>query len=351
MHCAPDRWELGSQPQWLDFEPRTGADPRPWEAQGALYGCGRDALRALVEHQRWKRVWLPTYLCQEVVASVLACGVDVALYPDDPTQKAPSFATIPDRAGEAVVLVNYFGLRRAADQPRLRHASLVEDHTHAPVSVWAQRSQADFAFASLRKLLPLPDGAALWSCRHPVPQPDDSVEPRGLAGQARLGGFLLKSLYLRGYDVDKETFRALFDAGERLMGEGPSRPISPLSRQLLHVFPLGTWAAHRRRLFHHALGRVSSVTVLRPREADAVPFGLAVVFATADERDRVRRELLAQRIYPSALWPLEKPCLPGVRASDQDLARRMVLLPCDVRYDDDDLDRAVSHLERAVRSL
>ena len=70
MPHTPERWELGSQPHWLDFEPRTGPDPRPWEPAGALFASGRDALKAVLEERRWKRLWLPTYLCQDVVASV-----------------------------------------------------------------------------------------------------------------------------------------------------------------------------------------------------------------------------------------------------------------------------------------
>jgi hypothetical protein len=40
---------------------------------------------------------------------------------------------------------------------------LVEDHSHDPFSPWAVGSSADYAFCSLRKTLPVPDGGLLWS--------------------------------------------------------------------------------------------------------------------------------------------------------------------------------------------
>lgn len=350
MPRAADRWELGSQPHWLRFERRADAEPRPWDSGGELFASGRDALRAVIHARGWRRVWAPTYLCQEVVAALDETGAEVALYPDNPTLPAPRLDDVPDRAEEAVLLVNYFGLRSRDEQPRLRRAALIEDHTHAPCSPWARSSLADFCVASLRKLLPLPDGGAAWSRRHATPGPAPGAEPRTLAGSDRLAGYLLKDLYLQGHDVDKATYRELLARGEDRMTGGPPAPISVLARELLRVFPLTAWAEHQRRLFEHGLRHLPSVRVLRPRDPAATPFGFAVVFADARQRDRVRERLTEERVYCSALWPLDEPRHPGVPEGDRDLARRLVVLPCDARYDAADVERAARKLEQAVRS-
>ena len=65
-----------------------------------------------------------------------------------------------------VVGVNYFGVREAEPWQAWRERTeciLVEDHAHDPASAWATTSTADYAFSSLRKTLPVPDGAILWS--------------------------------------------------------------------------------------------------------------------------------------------------------------------------------------------
>ena len=66
-----------------------------------------------------------------------------------------------------MLAVNFFGIRKGkAWQDWLsqhKDIILIEDHTHDPFSTWAQQSTAHYAMASLRKTLPIPDGAILWS--------------------------------------------------------------------------------------------------------------------------------------------------------------------------------------------
>ena len=82
---------------------------------------------------------------------------------------------------DVVLAVNYFGVRAGEpwQQWREKHACvLLEDHSHDPVSGWAQSSRADYAFSSLRKTMPVPDGAILWSpLGHPLPITADTEFP------------------------------------------------------------------------------------------------------------------------------------------------------------------------------
>ncbi len=78
-------------------------------------------------------------------------------------------ATLQPRAGDAILAVDYFGARHGAAwrafQAGRQDTLLIEDHSHDPQSTWATSSTADYAFASLRKTMPISDGAILWSPR------------------------------------------------------------------------------------------------------------------------------------------------------------------------------------------
>jgi hypothetical protein len=82
--------------------------------------------------------------------------------------------------------MNYFGLRTPPDLELPEGVEVLEDHSHDPVSAWAEQSSADFCLASLRKTLPINDGGALWS---PVghrlpPAPPDRAAASGRCHQA-----------------------------------------------------------------------------------------------------------------------------------------------------------------------
>ena len=165
----PARWEYGSQLHAVAPPARSDRGPRPWGSDALMLGCGRDALRLILP--RFERLWMPSYLCQEVVRAAASGRASVRCYPDSPLQAAPAFDVLPLRAGDAVYVVDYFGLRASVPRPPTPGITWIEDHTHDPCSDWAHASRADYCLASFRKLFPLPDGGVLWSPRgHALPQ-------------------------------------------------------------------------------------------------------------------------------------------------------------------------------------
>jgi len=132
-----------------------------------LLASGRGAiLRALALAEFDGLLWLPEYFCP-AIKKLLAANFHIAYYHDLPSENSPRFDTLKPNRGDAVLAVNFFGLRNRDDWQKWRQANpfvvFIEDHSHAPFSDWAMSSNADFAFASLRKYLPLPDGAYLMS--------------------------------------------------------------------------------------------------------------------------------------------------------------------------------------------
>lgn len=350
-------WELGSEFH-LRVAHAGDARPPPWEGQGLLVGCGRDALRLLLEHgQRergWRRLWVPSYFCPEVVAAARETGLAVSAYGCLPLGLPPPAACDPPRAGpgDVVLQVNYFGLEArgvAAGALELAGAERIEDHTHDPCSPWARRSRADFCLASLRKTLPLPDGGALWSpAGHALPAAPPLRARHRAAAARKLVAMALKARYLEGRAVPKAVFRRLAAQAESALGVGPASAISAEARALLGGFPVERWRARRRdnhRLVTAALADVPGLRVAQPADGErGCPSSAMLVFASGALRDAVRAALLEAGVYPAILWPAQQ------GAVERALSARLLSLPCDMRYGARDVLRAAEHVRAALRT-
>jgi hypothetical protein len=126
-----------------------------------------EALRAAGIHPGDK-VLLPEFICRDVLASLYAVGADVVWYPvAEGLRPASSPESWPK--ARAVLAVNYFGFPQPLEPfrayARRLDATLIEDNAHGFLSCdeagqWLG-TRGDAGVFSIRKSLPLPDGAAL----------------------------------------------------------------------------------------------------------------------------------------------------------------------------------------------
>jgi len=317
-------------------------------------------LSALAEHgrthRRWRRILLPGYFCPEVVRSVLRVGIPVVLYPAGPLEYGLPREEVPLYPGDAVLAVNYFGLRSAAPPKhpwRADGVELVEDHTHDPWSPWAHHSSADWCLASLRKTVPVPDGAVVWSpAGHTPPLPPQDNSERYVGSLEKTVFMALKAEYLTGGGVDKRVFLDLLARSEQRLSAGAPGSITPWSRMLLRSVPVARWRRCRSTnfaAFRDALAGVGAATVLAPADGlTASPLAAVVVFDTKRDRDRVRAELIERAVYPAIHWCLESLLPLGCSGADADLSGRVLSITCDMRYGVDDMLRVAELLRRAV---
>jgi hypothetical protein len=349
-----DRWEHGSDFAYPDLAP--DAPRAEWLPPRATYWhSGRHALRALLRALRPSRVLFPSFYCQDVLDA--ADGVEVRAYALGPEDARVDAASLDLRPGDVLVVTNTFGLRAAPPIELVPDGVvLVEDHTHDPMSAWARSSTADFAFASLRKWLPVPDGGVLWSPRgEAVPEPP-TFDPERHARFAsitldRLTGMLLKQRYLGGEAVSKDAFRARAIAGEAAIGRGDPAPMSPVSRAFLDVLPAPAWRAVRASnhdAFASALAELPGARLLTSTSGGRVPYAAVLCFDDPAKRDAVRSRLVEQRIYPAVLWPIDADRAPGIPPAHVELSRRILCIHCDHRYGPSDMERVAACVRGAA---
>lgn len=354
MSTTPERWELGSEFHRVSVAARGETEaPSPWELTPVTWtGAGRDGIRLLLEHgvrtRGWRRCWLPSYLCQEVVAAARSTGIDCALYPWNPlmTEGDPGL-NLGD--GDVLMVVHQFGLsgRPAWLDSIPADVDVVEDHTHDPWSSWARTSRATYAFASLRKTLPLACGTPIWSpTGATLPEQPELTEVRARAASLKGEGMSSKARYLSGEAISKDLFRASLLAGEAEIAAGAISSISPDSVEILSEFPLVSWRETRRANAEHLRALIAGMTGVNMLDwsEGAVPFSAILVLPDRAARDHLRSHLIESSIYPAILWPVAESELDGITELDRSLADRMLSVHCDGRYGRSDMDRVAEAL-------
>lgn len=350
---TPERWEVGSDFHALDL-PWDGRRAVPWaDDPHALYGAGRDPVIGIVKGGAARRLWVPSYFCQEVLRSWQGAGIELVVYRDGPTD--PPAKQLSLTPGDAVLSVSYFGVRAPPRiEGRMEGVTVIEDHTHDPFSDWARTSRADYCVASLRKTLPIPDGAVVWSPRgRDVASPPSMSDRRARAVVDRLTAMILKARYLRGERIDKEEFRRCAVRGEEGLGVTEPSAASEYTSALLGAFAFDAW--RRARADNHealadAIGSHRSMSVLGVRTAGAVPFSVVLCFTEPHVREVVRKQLIARRVYPAILWSLREPAVDGVPAEHVALSARVLSLHCDGRYDAQTMRRVAAMVLESVEA-
>lgn len=351
----PDRWEHGSEFHAPAY--RTGnPGEHPWEGQGRLYGSARAALRALLAHGAanlgWRRLHLPSYFCQDVVSAFKIPSIETRTYFAGPAGDERPTDLDALGYGDVLLVVNFFGLRNCAPYATAREidVQVIEDHTHDPWSDWAATSRADWCVASLRKTLPIPDGAVLWSpAGLPLPAPPVLTEEHARTALDKWAGMGLKALYLAGAPVDKDAFRQMLTSAEERFGAGEPSALSPLAAALLPTLPIAALRKERSANFQvlsAAIEGAAGIEVLHPRGSSACPFSTVLCFDSAERREFVRTRLIGACVYPAVLWQLDRPVLGPIPDEHLQFSQRMLSVHCDARYGEEDMCHVASLLRR-----
>lgn len=325
------------------------AGTRFWNAGTRFYADGRCALNAVLSTNReaFKRVWMPEYFCGDVVEAVKATGLPVEFYPDFPgADDVALIRKIPFREGDVLLRMNFFGLRDFRGVEGIP-VPVVEDHSHDLFSSWARRSEAEFCFASMRKILPLPQGGAAWSSRFALPEWECSEENRRLESR-RFSAMSLKGLYLKEKSLGKELFRELLTTTESELCSISDSGIGEISSALIRLLDFHGIHEKKKNNWNRLAERLSErVEFLKPENMDAgTPFSFVVRAPSETARERLRTCLIANEIFPAVLWRVPETVSPRVREE----ASRLLSIHCDFRYSEEQMDFLAEKIEEGLNS-
>lgn len=135
------------------------------------FSLARHALLAglkAIDLKKGDSILIPSFICRDVLAPFNMMGLNILYYPVDENLKiSMSIDELPKAA--AIMAVHYFGLETNLDfyqeYCRKHNALLIEDNAHGFLSRAADGkllgTSGDIGIISLRKTLPIPNGAIL----------------------------------------------------------------------------------------------------------------------------------------------------------------------------------------------
>lgn len=304
---------------------------------GYRFHSGRAALSTLLCSNSFSAAAIPRFLCATVGEELRRAGIEVREYDLEPDMSAST--ALQPQPGEAVVLVNYFGVCRTAVDTalkRLPRQQCVVDNSQA---FFEPPSDCLGTVYSPRKFFGLPDGGLLYTAAR-VQMPD--------ARDTRSVDRCWHLLHRIGGEPEDGLDR--YREAEASLSGAPAKQMSVLTERLLAT--VDTEPARRRRLrnftaVHSLLGTANQWAF------NEQPHGpLTYALKLQPEQGRaLRKELISERIFSPSYWGelLSEPIY-GETEQARELAASIVHIPIDQRYAAQALEQRLSAIA-GVRDL
>ena len=306
----------------------------------SLFFSGRAALYNIlkngIEKNNWKKVYIPSFYCHEVVHFIKTLPMETLYYEFNPfLDSAKKDIPIDDVPTNVIVNVNFFGLIKL-DLKNYANAVQIEDLTHDILGY--SSSSADFCFGSLRKELPLPVGGFCFSPKkNPLPRGIYNNEAEQVALQ-KLTAMFLKTEYLKGNWKDKNSFRKLYiDAENKLDLEISNASLPELAQEILFQLNPEKIIERKSDNIKKALAllkRSESFTFNLNSENEKV-FGLIVDCKSSTQQNKFKQYLVKNLVYPAVLWPGQ------ISERDKEVEHRILFIHLDFRYGNKDIQRII----------
>lgn len=291
-----------------------------------LYFSGRVALRTIIssgiEKYSWKKIYIPTYYCQEVYDFVRDLNIEFEFYECNPLQNIlPSFIEDNDKC--VVLVVNYFGIS-VPDFSHLKNSVVIEDLTHDLSLI--NQSKADYVFGSLRKILPVPVGGFVKS-----KEGLDKIPPTLFSEEVALekfSGMFLKKEYLEGKIKEKDTFRSLLIEAEHSFENLKTYSSLPmLVEEYFLGLDISKIITSKKNNSVLAKDKIKSNSNFELLTCDSdTEYALILRFNNVEDREELKKYLIKNKIFPMVLWPNQ------TNENDIRLENSLLFVHIDFRY-------------------
>ncbi|MHA1948300.1 MAG: hypothetical protein ACW99G_03530 [Candidatus Thorarchaeota archaeon] len=288
--------------------PETISNPTPL-ATGLKVANARSAIKIIIEKHRPKNVWIPDYCCQSIMGTK-SYQVDDML-----NVKTP----LPVQKDDMIIFVNYFGKgidNELVEEANHKGAITVEDHSQ---NFFAEDNpNANYHIRSVTKTFGVPDGAIMSPCFN-VDLEDLPTEwwTKSLHCRALRKDFDEGCDNTKWYDLWKDVKRT--PIGNYKMSE--------LSEKLLNrCYNSNEIKKRYKENFSELESIMGPCKFLSDRKH--IPTGYLL---ESDNRNQLQQKFFEQRIYPPIHWDCDHP-----------LSKRMLTIPCDYRYNMEDMRRVAT---------
>lgn len=287
---------------------------------------GRNALLYLLKARKIKKLYLPWFLCDSVSNLCDRYGYAYECY-----SIGPDFLPIFHRelgADEYLYVVNFYGQlsNEIAIELKARYGNIIFDNIHA---FFQKPAEGIDTIYSCRKFFGVPDGGYLAT---------DAVLEEELPTDVSKDR--MKHVLGR-FEGSASDYYGDFKANDHSFGELELRHMSALTHNLLRAVDYE--AVRRRRnenyaLLDASLGRINNLSLQTPEGPYAYPL-------YCPNGMELKKKLAQKGIFVATLWPN---VLGKEDSLEKYFAENILPLPCDQRYDGEDMKRIIREVVACI---
>lgn len=289
--------------------------------------CGRNALAYLIEVKNIRKILLPYFLCDSVKNICEKCDLKIRYYHTDFNFK-PVFDQIEQ--DEWIYIVNYYGQleKEYIKEIRRKFDNVIIDNAQA---YFADPIENTDTIYTCRKFIGVCDGAFLYT---------DKLIDRKLDTDE---SFDRMNFVLGRFERNGSEFYNESSINNKFFNDEPIKYMSKLTRNLLHAVDYKKIEEKRRNNFNLLHKNLCDYNELDLRECIG-PYMYPLLVHNAEN---IRKGLIKKKIYIPILWPNVLDEL-DENALEFYFAKNILPLPCDQRYDRDDMSVVVKEIKNML---
>ena len=335
---------MGSSPEWINV----------W-GNNILTSSGRGAISLMLKQLKdkviSKTVLLPVYTCESVIMPFIKGGYTCCFYDIDYDLK-PNTESMKKYVKSDIGIflhMGYFGfstndnLHGCISYLKKKGTIIVEDVTHTLFSQYERYTENDYYIASLRKWIGVPSGGFLASKDNDV---QCCLDEQSVFSSIREEALLLKGDYIKSNNQElKQKFLSIFNKAENILYDDlKPYTIDDTSNSIINEVDIRELIIKRKENFIFLLKALEDTEGIEPvfsKISDNIcPLFFPVYLGK--ERERFRKFLIDESIYCPVHWLIPE----QMNISNYSLSKKIydsiLSIPCDQRYDVEDMKRIVS---------
>lgn len=300
---------------------------------------GRTALAEIAEAllaEGMNQIALPAYCCDSMVDPFVKKGISIEYYPVVYDRQSCSFMTnLHNIQAKAVLYCNFFGLSRDRVQSdfvflKEKQKIIVYDITHTVFLEDELVFESDYYLASLRKWLPITDGAIFGS-------PTRSLSAPAVAAQefyACKRKAMTEKLCYMVDERDSKTHLPLFRQAEQILERDYiGKSISDRAKAIIKRYDIQQMSERRRANRDILIDALKNIPGISFVEIGESIFVVPIVFSSQEIRNNFLEYMKAKDIYLPVHWIRDN----VVTEEAKDISERIISLVIDQRYQEKEM--------------
>lgn len=311
------------------------------------YDYGRSAIRN-IPIKKNKKILMPEFICESVTNCFDSSMIEFYKIDDHFNIDIDDLmCKLNDTVG-CIYIAHYFGyLQKAETSDVIKENAkryeiiIIEDATQSLFS--KHELIGDYAIASIRKWLPTPMGAVLYTRRGgDLPICGNNIN----VNNEKAYGMILKDMFLKtGYDTNTKYREIFISTEQKIDEEHQIRCLSDFSKFLISCENVSNLCIKRKRNVERLEQGLKclGIQAIRKFEINEVPF--VYPLRVIKGRDEFRKYLTNNRIYCAVHWPFDG-VMPQMRKNGLYNAQTIISLPVDQRYGNEEIDYMLDKISK-----